>query len=192
MEKININKREILSEQTYRLERISFTKPGLEKPGQQLEYEVYFRPDAVTVLLVDHQNEEFILASQIRLPVYLNPQGKARGYLLEACAGLMEEGESAEQAAIREVREEMGYQISAPVKIGGVYTSAGGLTEYVHLFIAEVSPEEQKGEGGGAEDEEEDIEIIRLKFVQAKEMLENAEINDAKTVLLLQHFFLYH
>ena len=41
--------------------------------------------------------------------------------------------------------------------------------------------------GGGNEDEGEDIEVIRLPFVEALRMVETGEIADAKTILLLQY-----
>jgi GDP-mannose pyrophosphatase NudK len=192
MKEININSRALLSDKAYRLEEISFTKFGIDGDKHEQTHEVYYRPDAVSVLLVDRENEEFILAQQLRLPVFLNPHGSTDGYLLEACAGLIEEGEQPEQAVIREAREETGYRVANPVKIGGIYTSAGGITEFLHLFIAEVEQADHQDEGGGAEGEGEDIELVRLKFSEAKQRLEKGEINDAKTMLLLQHYFLHY
>ena len=191
MEAIKIKNRKILADQSYRLEEISFTKPDLQGKEHSQRNEIYFRPDAVAVLLVDKAKQEFILARQLRLPVFLNPQTGTDGYLLETCAGLIEDGESPVQAATREAKEELGFELSAPTKIGGVYTSAGGITEYLHLFIAEVSDADLCGEGGGAEGEGEDIEIVRLTFEEARRHLAAAKINDAKTMLLLQHYFCF-
>ena len=192
MKKISIDGRTLLSDKKYPLEEITFIKTAVDGSRHGQKNEVYFRPDAVSVLLVDRENEEFILAKQLRLPVFLNPHGSSGGELLEACAGLIEDGEQPEQAVIREAMEETGYQVSDPVKIGGVYTSAGGITEFLHLFIAEVKPADQLEQGGGVEGEGEDIELIRLHFREAKQRLEKGEINDAKTMLLLQHYFLYY
>jgi len=191
MEAINIEDRKILSDASYRLEELSFTKPDLNGGKHTQTNEVYFRPDAVAVLLVDRAKQEFILARQFRLPAFLNQHGLADGYLMEACAGLIEDGESPEQAVIREAREETGFDMSDPVKIGRVYTSAGGITEYLHLFIAEVSGADQIAEGGGAEGEGEDIVLVRLGFDEALQGLAAAKINDAKTLLLLQHYFYF-
>jgi len=189
MKQIMIKNRKLLSNATYRLEEIDFIKPDTDGNGHEQKNEVYFRPDAVAVLLVNMEKEEFILARQLRLPVLLNPHEGADGYLLEACAGLIEQGESPEQAVIREAREETGFEISDPQRIGGVYTSAGGLTEYLNLFIAQVREMDRSGEGGGAEGEGEDIELIGLKIKDAWDQLLNGKIKDAKTMLLLQHYF---
>jgi GDP-mannose pyrophosphatase NudK len=192
MSTIDLINRKILSNGKYQLEEVTFTKPGLDGNKHEQKNEIYFRPDAVAVLLVDKQNEEFILTRQIRLATYLNPHDSSDGYLLEACAGLVEEGEEPELAVIREAEEETGFNVNSPNRIGGIYTSAGGITEYLHLFISEVSEDDQSGEGGGAEGEGEDIKIVRLSFSDAAQKIRAGEINDAKTLMLLQYYFLYN
>ena len=192
MRKINMVDRQILSDGKYRLEEILFTKPGLDGNSHDQKNEIYFRPDAVAVLLIDKQTEEFILTRQIRLATYLNQHRSSDGNLIEACAGLIEEGEEPSSAVIREAQEETGFKIANLNKVGGIYTSAGAITEYLHLFIAYVNAEDQEGEGGGAEGEGEDIKIVRLSFTDAKRKLSTGEINDAKTLMLLQYYFLYN
>ena len=75
------------------------------------ETEVYYRPDAVGVLLVDGKNEKVLLTRQFRMPAFLN--GSESGYLVEACAGLIDETEAPEQTMRREVMEETGYEITS-------------------------------------------------------------------------------
>lgn len=150
--------------------------------------EVYFRPDAVAVLLVDAKAQTFLLARQFRLPAFLN--GSEKGYLVETCAGLIDEAETPEQAARREVEEELGYPISGLEKIGGIYTSAGGITEFVHLFIADYHAKSDHTQGGGKASEGEDIELVTLSFSDARGQVKSGAIRDAKTLLLLQHYFL--
>ena len=150
--------------------------------------EVYFRPDAVAVLLVDPAAKQFLLARQFRLPTFLN--GSEKGYLVETCAGLIDEGETPEQAARREVEEETGYPINEFEKIGGVYTSAGGITEFVHLFVASYNSDGPHGKGGGKPGEGEDIELLEISFRDARQQLKQGAVRDAKTLLLLQHYFL--
>lgn len=133
MATINIIQRETIPGTQYPLQRINFQKPDREGEMHEQVNEVYFRPDAVTALLTDPKAKKFLLARQFRLPTFLN--GSEKGYLLETCAGLIDEGETPEQAARREVEEETGCQVGDLEKIGGVYTSAGGITELVHLFI---------------------------------------------------------
>lgn len=151
--------------------------------------EVYFRPDAVAVLLVDPQRKNFLLTRQFRLPTFLN--GNEKGYLVETCAGLIDEGETPEQAVRREVEEETGYPLSGLEKIGGIYTSAGGITEFVHLFVAGYESDGPHGKGGGKPGEGEDIELLEISFDEARAHLKQGAVRDAKTLLLLQHYFLH-
>ena len=188
MSKIEILKQEMLSKKIFPLKYITYTKPGPQANVQSQENEVYFRPDAVAVLLADPQKQIFLLTRQFRLPSYLN--GNETGYLVESCAGLIDEGESPEQAARREVKEETGYLITELKKIGAVYSSAGGITEFLHLFIGFFDSSGSHEGGGGLEEEGEDIETIEISFEQAKDNLRKGLINDAKTLALLQHFFM--
>ncbi len=73
-------------------------------------------------------------------------------------------------------------------KVAGAYTSAGGITEFVHLFIANYRSEKKHAKTGGLEGE--DIQLIELSFDEAREKLKQGEFRDAKTIILLQHFFM--
>jgi nudix-type nucleoside diphosphatase (YffH/AdpP family) len=190
MANINILERRTTAGTKYPLQTIRFQKPDLEGQLHEQTNEVYFRPDAVAVLLADRKHRKFIFTRQFRLPAFLN--GSETGYLLETCAGLIDEGETPEQAARREAAEETGFPVGELTKVGAVYTSAGGITEYLHLFIAVCDCGKGHGKGGGKPGEGEDIEIVQLSFGEAREKLLQAAFYDAKTTLLLQHYFLQH
>ena len=42
-------------------------------------------------------------------------------------------------------------------------------------------------EGGGHQDEQEDIEVLEIPFAKAVQMVKDGEIKDAKTIMLLQY-----
>ncbi|MCR8557967.1 NUDIX domain-containing protein [Mucilaginibacter sp. BJC16-A38] len=186
MASIQILNKETLSDKKYPLQYISFEKPDKEGVFHNHEREVYFRPDAVGVLLVDEGQRKILLTKQFRLPAFLN--GSDSGYLVETCAGIIDENETPEQTAHREAEEETGYQIKELEKIASAYTSAGGITEFVHLFIANYISEKDHPKTGGLEGE--DIQLIELGFDEAREKLKQGEFRDAKTIILLQHFFM--
>jgi len=188
MATIDILQRETVPGTKYPLQTITFQKPDLQGEMHDQTNEVYFRPDAVAVLLVDQKSQSLLLARQFRLPAFLN--GSEKGYLVETCAGLIDEGETPEHAARREVEEEMGYPITGLEKVGGIYSSAGGITEFVHLFIAYYDEMGDHHQGGGKASEGEDIELVRLDFTDAREQVKTGALRDAKTLLLLQHYFL--
>ena len=188
MATINILHRQTIGVTEYPLQKISFQKPDLGGEMHEQVHEVYFRPDAVAVLLADPKAGKLLLTRQFRLPAFLN--GSEKGYLLETCAGLINEGESAEAAARREVQEETGHPVSSLEKIGAVFSSAGGLTEYVNLFTAVYDRNAEHTPGGGKAGEGEAIELVEVSFDEARQQVTTGAIRDAKTLLLLQHFFL--
>ena len=55
------------------------------------------------------------------------------------------------------------------------------------LFFAYYSNDIMLHDGGGAEHEEENIEVLELAFDKAMSMIESGEIKDGKTIMLLQY-----
>ncbi|WP_462266119.1 NUDIX domain-containing protein [Mucilaginibacter sp.] len=189
MADIQILDKQTLSNKKYLLESVAYQQFTQQGEAEDKKAEVYYRPDAAAVLVYNAEKQVFLLAKQFRLPAYLN--GSDTGYLTEACAGLIDEGETPEQTAIREAEEELGYRIGNVTPCGHIYSSAGGITEKVYLFTASYTEHDKVSAGGGAPGEGENITLVELHFADARRMLEQAEIIDAKTLMLLQHFFLF-
>jgi GDP-mannose pyrophosphatase NudK len=189
MANVQILNKETLSERKFPLRNISYQKFTTTGETVDMEAEVYYRPDATAVLLYNPGQQIFLLTEQFRMPVYLNSSDT--GLLTETCAGLIDEGETPEDAAIREAEEELGYKVKELAFAGKVYTSAGGITELVHLYTAAYTEADKVSDGGGAEGENEDITLVHLSYADARRMLQQGEIIDAKTMILLQHFFLF-
>jgi GDP-mannose pyrophosphatase NudK len=188
MSTIQILNKETLSDKKYPLKYITYEKPDEDGVFHNQANEVYFRPDAVTVLLVDDGRKKIMLTRQFRLPAFLN--GSDSGYMVEACAGVIDEDEEPEQTAHREVEEELGYKIQALERIASAYSSVGGLTELVYYFTARYDENSKTGKGGGLKEEGESVEPVEMSFEKAREKLRQGEFRDAKTIILLQHFFL--
>ncbi len=64
--------------------------------------------------------------------------------------------------------------------------SPGASTELLHFYVAEFSAKQKVDDGGGLKEEQEEIEIIELPFIEAYNMIETGEVKDAKTIMLLQ------
>jgi GDP-mannose pyrophosphatase NudK len=188
MASIQILNKETLVDKKYPLRNITFEMPDRNGKLLHQENEVYFRPDAVTVLLADRIQKRFLLTKQFRLPTFLN--GNNAGFLVETCAGLIDENETPEEAARREVEEETGYAIANLRKVAGAYTSAGAITEFLHFFIADYDSHTKPESGGGLDQEGEDITSVEMGFEEARSKLITSELRDAKTIMLIQYFFL--
>ena len=68
-----------------------------------------------------------------------------------------------------------------------MYASPASFGERVWCYTASYAPSDKVSDGGGAENEGEDIEVVELDFEDAYARIAAGEIVDAKTVILLQH-----
>ena len=149
--------------------------------------EVIDHGEASVVLTVDRERKVAILVRQWRAPL-IAPG--ADPFLLEVCAGIVDPGETPEQAARREAEEEIGLKITALRKVGTVVPSAGTLTERMHLFIADVSAADRTEDGGGNPAEGESIEIVELPLAELYARARRGDIADAKTLILVQRLLI--
>ena len=183
-EKVKILKSEVLSDNWYILRKLTFKYQLNDGTWQEQIREAYDRGNGATILLYDPDRRTVILTRQFRLPTFIN--GNPTGMLIEACAGLLDK-ENPEDCIRRETEEETGYKINDVRRVFELYMSPGSVTEILYFFVAEYSREQKVNEGGGAEHEHENIEVLELPFERALSMMDNGEIKDAKTVILLQY-----
>ncbi|HOY14815.1 MAG TPA: GDP-mannose pyrophosphatase NudK [Saprospiraceae bacterium] len=184
IEKVKILETKILSDNWYILKKITYE--FFKKDGSRLvqDREAYDRGNGATILLYNSKNQTVILTKQFRLPTFIN--GNESGMLIEACAGLLDK-DNPEECIRRETEEETGYKIKAIKKVFQAYMSPGSVTEILYFFIAEYDSEMKVNEGGGLEAEQENIEVLEIDFKKAIQMIENGEIMDAKTIMLIQY-----
>jgi nudix-type nucleoside diphosphatase (YffH/AdpP family) len=181
---IKIKQTELLSDNWYLLNKVTFD--FLQKDGTWVtqKREVYDRGNGAGILLYNPEQKTVILTKQFRLPTYLN--GNKTGMMVEVCAGLLDQ-DHPEQCIIRETEEETGYRIKSVQKVMETYMSPGAVTEILHLFIGEYDSSMKVHDGGGLAHEQEEIEVLEMPFNNACKMIATGEIKDAKTILLLQY-----
>lgn len=177
-------KKELLSDNWYTLNKVTFEYQREDGTWETQVREAYDRGNGAAILLYNREKGTVVLTRQFRMPTYLN--GNADGMMIEACAGLLEKG-NAEQTIKMEVEEETGYKIDKVEKVFEAYMSPGSVTEILHFFIGQYEEAMKVSEGGGAEDETENIEVLELNFKTALQMVKTGEIRDAKTIMLLQY-----
>ncbi|MDR6370362.1 nudix-type nucleoside diphosphatase (YffH/AdpP family) [Chryseobacterium bernardetii] len=181
---IKILQTEILSDNWYTLNKVTYSVLKKNGTTETQSREAYDRGNGAVILLYSTVSNTVILTRQFRLPTYIN--GNATGMLIEACAGLLD-NDNPEDCIKRETEEETGYKISKVEKIFEAYMSPGSVTEILYFFIAEYSHEMKINDGGGLEEEGENIEVLELSFEESLKMIDTGEIKDAKTIMLLQH-----
>jgi len=181
---IDILKTEVLSNNWYTLRKVTYKQTQADGTVIEQSREAYDRGNGATILLYNKAAGTVILTRQFRLPTYLN--GNDTGYLIETCAGLLDR-DNPEECIRRETEEETGYKISKVEKIFEAYMSPGSVTEILYFFVAEYTKDMKVSEGGGVEEEQENIQVLELDYQEALHMISTGEIKDAKTILLLQY-----
>ena len=179
---VTIVEKKLLSDNWYFLHKVSFDYTGRNDKTSRLDREVYDRGNGATILLYDPKRDLVVLVRQFRMPAYMN---ETDGLLIETPAGLLD-GEHPEEAIRREAIEETGYQVRDVRFLFKCFMSPGAVTELIHFYAAIIDVEDRVSEGGGLEEENEDIEVLEIPLSQALTMVESGEILDGKTIMLLQ------
>lgn len=182
--KYKIQKTELLSDNWYLLNKVTVDYQRKDGQWDTQIREVYDRGNGAAILMYNKAQGTVILTSQFRLPTYLN--GNPSGMLIEVCAGMLDKDDP-ESCIIREAKEETGYHLHSVQKVFETYMSPGAITEILHCFVAAYEPSMKKSEGGGLEQEQEEIQVLELPFEQAYQQIATGEIKDAKTIMLLQY-----
>ncbi len=162
------------------------TRIGLRRRDgawQEMTLETYDHGDGVAVLPLDRARRTVLLVRQFRYPAFINGED---GMLIEAAAGKLDGAAPADRIRA-EAEEELGYALRDIRQVLEAYSSPGSLTERLHLFLADYTPDDQISDGGGLRGEGEDIEVLELDFDAALAAVASRAIRDAKTILLLQH-----
>jgi GDP-mannose pyrophosphatase NudK len=181
-ERIRLREQLTLSDNWYTLRKVTFDFQRKNGTWETQSREAYDRGNGATVLLHNPATDYVVLTRQFRLPTYVN--GNPTGMLIEACAGLLDD-EHPDDAIRREVQEETGYQLAAVERVLEAYMSPGSVTERLFFYLAEYSAATARQAGGGVEEEE--IEVLELPLAEALRLVTTGEIQDGKTIILLQY-----
>lgn len=127
--------------------------------------EIVVHPGAAAI--VPLMNEEVLLVEQYRKAV--------DSPTLEIPAGTIEEGESPEECAKRELIEETGFQATKLDKLIEFYPSPGFSSEIIHIFKASGLKK--------VSDAEAELSITFVRLEELLAMIKRGEVKDGKTVI---------
>jgi len=161
----------------YEIEHDCFAGGSLKIRREHLE-----RGDAVAMLLYDPNCDEVLLIEQFRIGPAVRDDN---AWLVEIVAGMIDPGEKPEDAARREAIEEAGYDPYRLEHLGCYYSTPGGSSERIDLYLGLIDKSVPAGDGGGMEHEHEDIRPFWLKREQAMRWLEEGRINSGAPMLAL-------
>lgn len=156
--------------------------------SKELDREIIHRGNIIAVLPYDPVVDKYVLIKQFRIGAYWAPAKNENslndGVIWETVSGYVDEGESIEQAAKRELMEESGLTCSDLKSLGSVLTNPGMCDERLHLFLATVDSQNCEGIFG-LESESENIQVHALERKIVQQMMLEGYIEKASTLLAL-------
>ena len=135
--------------------------------GEVVPRELVVHPGGVCVVPITDAGE-ILMVKQFRYPF--------QTVLTEIPAGKLEVGEDHREAGLRELREETGAVCEKFEYLGVCYPSVAYLTEKIHMYMATGLTFEKQDL-----DEDEFLDVIKIKIEDAVKMIMNNELPDAKT-----------
>jgi ADP-ribose diphosphatase len=148
----------------------------------EITREVFERGHVAAVLPYDPERDAVVLIEQFRIGAWAAAKPC---WLTEIVAGVIDDGESADDVARREMEEETGCPVTALEPIGSYLSSPGGTSESVALFVGRI---DSRKAGGihGLPDENEDIKVLARPWSDVEAGLKAGMFTNAATLIALQ------
>jgi ADP-ribose pyrophosphatase len=156
--------------------------------SEELDREIIHRGNIVAVLPYDPVADKYVLIKQFRIGAYWAPAKNEEkpndGVIWETVSGYVDKGETIEEAAKRELKEESGLNCTDLKSLGSVLTNPGMCDERLHLFLANVDSQNCEGVFG-LKNESENIQVHALDRTTVKQMVRDGHIEKASALLAL-------
>ena len=178
-----LDKHTVLFKKYFQLDEFSLSHELYRGDHSQVfTREIFQRGSVVALLPYDLKRRKVVLIEQFRAGA--TGDGKSP-WLIECIAGVIEDGESETEVAIRESREEAGCEIKQLHAISRYYVSPGCSTEICTLYCGIV---DSTGIGGihGLAEENEDIRVELIDADIAYAWVGEGKIKSSATIIALQ------
>lgn len=143
----------------------------------QVERAVFVSTDAAIVLPYDPVRDRVLLIEQMRMGPLA--RGDANVWQLEPVAGRIDAGETPEQTARRETREEAGLEVARLHPVGELYASPGNTTEFYYIYVAIADLAADVTGIGGLASETEDIRSHLMSFDDLMALCDGGNVANA-------------
>jgi len=144
----------------------------LARGGRCIEVVSFAMPDWVAVAAVDERGR-FVLVRQHRHGI--------DAHTLEPAGGLIDPGERADRAALRELEEETGYRAEAVEELGSVHPNPALQDNRCHLFLARGA----RRIGAPHLSDEEETEVVEMEAAEVQAAMWDGRITHALGILTL-------
>jgi ADP-ribose pyrophosphatase len=179
--KVDIKSKRTAYKGRYRIEEFVFDFDRAAGKGRitDSKREVFERGDSAAALIHDIERDVIVLTEQFRMATY----AKGPGYLIEAMAGSVEEGEDPEDCIRREMMEEVGYKAGKLTLIANGYASPGASSERIFLYYAPVKTADLVDpQASGLAAEKEDVKRVEFTREDFLARIDRAGFEDAKVM----------
>lgn len=175
---MKLKEKKVSSQQIYNGVMVNLYKDTVLCPnGNLATRELVRRQCEASCVLAFLDNGKILLEKQYRYPY--------DDILFELPAGKIDEGETAIEAAYRELEEETGYKAQKMEYLGHMYPTCAYTDEIIHLYIATNLTKTSQHL-----DENEAVEVLSYSLEEILHMIETNEIKDAKSICAIQFYLL--
>ena len=164
--------RRLSSRRVYAGKVLSLDLDEVEEPGGVHTRREVVRHSGSVAILALQDDGKIVLVRQYRYPV--------DAFVWELPAGRLDDGESPEQAAQRELQEEIGFKAGQLHNMAFFHTTPGFCDESMHVFRA-TGLVASKKQG----DEDERIEVQAFTLSDLETMIDRGEIREGKTLVAI-------
>lgn len=163
----------------YKGQRIVVEELHYENPRtNEVLYREHVLAGHAAIIMPVTENGNLIMIREPRTPIQKT--------VLSFPAGMLEEGETPEEGAIRELEEETGYKARYIKKLREVYPEIAYSDEKTIIFLAKDFEKTQRHL-----DETEDIEVVEVPIEEAKKLLDSGDLKSSCEIVALLHYFMY-
>ncbi len=143
---------------------------------------VFISGDAAVVLPYDPVRDRVLVIEQWRAGPHA--RGDGQQWLIEAVAGRVDGGETPEDAARREAREEAGLTLRELIPAPHYYPSPAAKGEYLYTYVGLADLPDAAAGIGGLPGEGEDIRAHVIPFERLAALVSSGEVNNAPLIVL--------
>lgn len=147
--------------------------------GPVLHRSALINGHASVILPYDPVRDCVLVIEQFRAPAFF--MGDPDPWLFEAVAGMIDPGESPEDAARRETREEANVDVTELFSAGAGYSSSGSSSEFLHLFVG-IADLSAPASTGGLATEGEDIRSHIIPYAEFMDQLDQGKLKNVPLI----------